>query len=87
MVMLKLVAEDAVITPVALPGTVAVLGVPFTAPESTPLTVLIARIFTEYVVPATKDDELALTVVITIGEVVPGVTRFLKLAPPSVEYA
>ena len=46
-VMLKLVGEDAVITPVALPGTVAVLGVPFTAPESAPLIVLIARILTE----------------------------------------
>ena len=47
MVTLKLVADDVVRTPVAAPGTVAVLGVPFTAPESVPLTVLIARIFTE----------------------------------------
>ena len=43
----KLVADDVVSTPVAAPGTVAVLGVPFTAAESAPLMVLIARIFTE----------------------------------------
>ena len=44
MVTLKLVADDVVRTPVAAPGTVAVLGVPFTALESAPLIVLTLRL-------------------------------------------
>ena len=47
MVTSSLLLTDAVTTPVASPGIVAVRGVPFTPVESAPLIVLIARILTE----------------------------------------